>query len=204
MCWEMKCVILFANRVHYERKLKQRTLEIWQDIWWSGRKGWKLNVRADYHNRLVKQYSGYTRMAQVTVGLGSVAFVVFNVRRTNLILGFLWYQGVIISKFFCCSFLYLFSPSWILSCVHMHLLSYLPHNNQQHHNWQTIDWADNLIYFSSRLTRIRFLTIDRWKPTNHLYESLQPLTSWFNNHQRNKINHLLTIHKHMTLMMTST
>jgi len=38
-------------RIHYERKLKQRTLEVWQDIWWAGRKGWKLNVRADYHNR---------------------------------------------------------------------------------------------------------------------------------------------------------
>ncbi|CAH3176689.1 unnamed protein product, partial [Porites evermanni] len=38
-------------RIHYEKKLKQKTLEVWQDIWWSGRKGWKLNVRADYHNR---------------------------------------------------------------------------------------------------------------------------------------------------------
>lgn len=38
-------------RIHYEKKLKQRALEVWQDIWWSGRKGWKLNVRADYHNR---------------------------------------------------------------------------------------------------------------------------------------------------------
>ncbi|KAL9984075.1 hypothetical protein ACROYT_G006331 [Oculina patagonica] len=38
-------------RGHYERKLMQRTLQVWQDIWWSGRRGWKLNVRADYHNR---------------------------------------------------------------------------------------------------------------------------------------------------------
>lgn len=38
-------------RKHHERKLKKHTLELWQDIWWTGRKGWKLNVRADYHNR---------------------------------------------------------------------------------------------------------------------------------------------------------
>lgn len=38
-------------RAHYEKKLKQHTLQVWQDIWWTGRKGWKLNVRADYHNR---------------------------------------------------------------------------------------------------------------------------------------------------------
>lgn len=40
-----------TDRNHYERKLMQSTLQVWQDIWWSGRKGWKLNVRADYHNR---------------------------------------------------------------------------------------------------------------------------------------------------------
>lgn len=46
------CILcLLTTRTHYERKLKQRTLQVWQDIWWSGRRGWKLNVRADYHNR---------------------------------------------------------------------------------------------------------------------------------------------------------
>lgn len=51
----MQLVVLFqsTDRSHYERKLMQRTLQVWQDIWWSGQRGWKLNVRADYHNRLV-------------------------------------------------------------------------------------------------------------------------------------------------------
>ena len=25
-----------------------------EDAWWKTRKGWKLNIRAEYHNRLVK------------------------------------------------------------------------------------------------------------------------------------------------------
>ena len=42
---------IFLARLHYERNLKQYTLQVWQDIWWAGRRGWKLNIRADYHNR---------------------------------------------------------------------------------------------------------------------------------------------------------
>ena len=52
-------IFTFFYRTHYEKKLKQKTLEVWQDIWWSGRKGWKLNVRADYHNRWDKKMNNY-------------------------------------------------------------------------------------------------------------------------------------------------
>ena len=37
--------------MHYNNKVKHHVLQVWQDIWWSGRKGWKLNIRAEYHNR---------------------------------------------------------------------------------------------------------------------------------------------------------
>ncbi|XP_029212912.2 protein SFI1 homolog [Acropora millepora] len=54
LIWEKKTfgrVTPGVARSHYERKLKDHALQVWQEIWWSGRKGWKLNVRADYHNR---------------------------------------------------------------------------------------------------------------------------------------------------------
>ncbi|XP_048585593.1 protein SFI1 homolog isoform X2 [Nematostella vectensis] len=38
-------------RLHYHKSLQRQVLKVWQDIWWASRKGWKLNIRADYHNR---------------------------------------------------------------------------------------------------------------------------------------------------------
>ncbi|XP_028391403.1 protein SFI1 homolog [Dendronephthya gigantea] len=38
-------------RHHYNRKLLKRLFQQWEDVWWNGRNEWKLNIRADYHNR---------------------------------------------------------------------------------------------------------------------------------------------------------
>ncbi|XP_046851455.1 protein SFI1 homolog isoform X2 [Xenia sp. Carnegie-2017] len=38
-------------RKHYQVKLLQRCFCQWEDVWWSGKNEWKLNIRAEYHNR---------------------------------------------------------------------------------------------------------------------------------------------------------
>ncbi|CAB3997023.1 Hypothetical predicted protein, partial [Paramuricea clavata] len=38
-------------RQHYKQKLLKRSFQQWEDVWWNGRNEWKLNIRADYHNR---------------------------------------------------------------------------------------------------------------------------------------------------------
>ena len=38
-------------RQHYQQKLLKSSLKQWEDFWWNGKNEWKLNIRADYHNR---------------------------------------------------------------------------------------------------------------------------------------------------------
>eukprot|EP00794_Sanderia_malayensis_P005687 gene5687-6388_t len=37
--------------MHYESNLMKRAFKTLEDSWWNSRKGWKLNIRAEYHNR---------------------------------------------------------------------------------------------------------------------------------------------------------
>ena len=46
----------FDHRKFYERKLMKNAFCILEDAWWRTRKGWKLNIRAEYHNRYVEYY----------------------------------------------------------------------------------------------------------------------------------------------------
>ena len=52
LCFLQLCISTLI-REHYYKKLLKRTLQQWEDIWWNGRNEWKLNIRADYHNRYV-------------------------------------------------------------------------------------------------------------------------------------------------------
>ncbi|XP_065072031.1 protein SFI1 homolog [Rhopilema esculentum] len=37
--------------MHFEKKLIKKAFESLEDLWWNSRKGWKLNIRAEYHDR---------------------------------------------------------------------------------------------------------------------------------------------------------
>ena len=77
----ISCTYLF--RAHYNQTVMRQVLRVWQDIWWSGRKGWKLNIRADYHNRWVCAFNtklnthqslAYTRLGLVTSWFQKLCF----------------------------------------------------------------------------------------------------------------------------------
>ena len=40
-----------AARLHRERSLKKQSLAAWRELWWVARREWKLNIRAECHNR---------------------------------------------------------------------------------------------------------------------------------------------------------
>ena len=44
-------VLPSAARLHRERSLKRRALGVWREQWWVARREWKLNIRAECHNR---------------------------------------------------------------------------------------------------------------------------------------------------------
>ena len=44
-------VLPSTARLHCECSLKKRALAVWREQWWVARKEWKLNIRAECHNR---------------------------------------------------------------------------------------------------------------------------------------------------------
>ena len=40
-----------AARRHYCLQLKKRVFGVWNELWWKSHREWKLNIRADCHNR---------------------------------------------------------------------------------------------------------------------------------------------------------
>ena len=46
-------VLPSAARRHHTHQLKRRSIGAWSQVWWSARREWKLNIRADCHNRQV-------------------------------------------------------------------------------------------------------------------------------------------------------
>ncbi|CAI7993352.1 Protein SFI1 homolog [Geodia barretti] len=44
-------VLPSAARRHHTHQLKRRSIGAWSQVWWSARREWKLNIRADCHNR---------------------------------------------------------------------------------------------------------------------------------------------------------
>ena len=46
-------VLPSAARRHCDRRLKRQSMTVWTQTWWRARREWKLNIRADCHNRQV-------------------------------------------------------------------------------------------------------------------------------------------------------
>lgn len=46
-------VVPSSARNHYQVKLKKKAFTVWHEQWWVARREWKLNIRAECHNRWV-------------------------------------------------------------------------------------------------------------------------------------------------------
>ena len=44
-------VLPSAARLHHETAVQRRVFSVWYEQWWVVRREWKLNIRADCHNR---------------------------------------------------------------------------------------------------------------------------------------------------------
>ncbi len=44
-------VLPSAARAHHRVVVRRRVFLVWREVWWVARREWKLNIRAECHNR---------------------------------------------------------------------------------------------------------------------------------------------------------
>lgn len=66
------------SRSHYNRVVLRRTFEGWRDEWWSSRREWSLNMRADCHYRslqyIIGHYEGLLQLNNQSLFMYSCCF----------------------------------------------------------------------------------------------------------------------------------
>lgn len=78
----VQLVMMFIfNRKHYKQKLLKRCFQQWEDVWWNGKNEWKLNIRADYHNRCLTVCLQYILSKTLRLCAHGNVFVVFSIVR---------------------------------------------------------------------------------------------------------------------------
>ncbi|XP_033632977.1 protein SFI1 homolog [Asterias rubens] len=75
---------LSVVRQHYRKRLLTSAFKEWADLWWTGRKEWKLTIRADYHRRYCicqkvwSAWKEYVILEKIKAAKESVAIVHAN------------------------------------------------------------------------------------------------------------------------------